>query len=98
MVLWTIVISLAQPLDRAMFFFRIIIAIFSALTIMSMVGIGMTLVNTGYFPNEQIQKDGHWVIQENTPHFSYITFAGTVMMCVFILPMILRPIDFLNNF
>jgi len=54
LVLWTIVISLATPIDRAMHYFRIITAIFSALTLLSLIGIGMTLLNTGWW---QVRQD-----------------------------------------
>ena len=53
LVLWSIVISLAMPIDRAMHYFRIITAIFSFLTIISLVGIGMTLWNTGWWAVRQ---------------------------------------------
>jgi len=47
LIVWTIVVSLAGPLDKAMFYFYVISALFSFLTIASLIGIGATLVHTG---------------------------------------------------
>ena len=30
-------------------------------------------------------------------HFSYLVLAGIIMCCVFLMPIILRPLDFLMN-
>jgi len=49
-VLWTVIISLSSPIDRAMRFFNFIIFLFSVLTLFSFFGIIFTLVKTGIFP------------------------------------------------
>ena len=38
-----------------------------------------------------------WTPVDNYP-FSYLVLAGTIMLSIYLVPMILRPIDFLNNF
>ena len=38
-----------------------------------------------------------WTGVDNYP-FSYLVLAGTIMLSIYLVPMILRPIDFLNNF
>ena len=38
-----------------------------------------------------------WTKVDNFP-FSYLVLAGTIMLSIYLVPMILRPIDFLNNF
>ena len=53
LVIWTIVVSLGGPLDKAMFYFYLFSAIFSFLTIGSLIGIVATLVHIGINPEEK---------------------------------------------
>jgi hypothetical protein len=47
LLVFTILVSLAVPIDRAISYFRIIAAIFSVFTICSLVGVAAFLVGTG---------------------------------------------------
>lgn len=49
----TVLTSIAAPIDRAMSYFRLIAAIFSVLTMMSLIGIAVFMGHTGFFPEEQ---------------------------------------------
>ena len=50
LVVFTVLISLAAPIDRAIEYFRVIAAVFSVFTILSILGIGLFLFNTGFYP------------------------------------------------
>jgi len=52
LILWAVIVSLAGPLDRAMSYFKYISAIFSFLTIASLVGFGTFLGTNLFFPHE----------------------------------------------
>jgi hypothetical protein len=51
MIVWTLVISVAGPIDKAMPYFRMITAVYSIITIFSVVGICTYLNSTGLEPN-----------------------------------------------
>ena len=61
LIIWTVVTSLAGPLDKAMAYFRWISAIFSVLTILSLIGIFMFLNATPWYSTERDLIDGKWV-------------------------------------
>ena len=94
-----IIISLTTPVDRGVVYFKFLMVSFGLLLCTTMVGIVVYLIDTGLFPYEE-----HWDpinqiwYKAGGQHFSILVFCGIIMMCVFILPMILRPLDFLSNF
>lgn len=101
LLLWAVIVSLAGPLDRAMSYFRYISGVFSFLTIASLVGIGTFLSGTWLYPHEMkyVKYDGaegHWWILDAT-HFQVLTVCGLIMLSVFFLPFIFRPLDALKN-
>lgn len=84
-----------------MSYFKYISAVFSFLTIASLVGIGTFLSTTWLFPHEMryIKYDGtegHWWYMEAT-HFQILTLCGLVMLTVFFLPFLFRPLDAWKN-
>lgn len=76
-------VSIAVPIDKAMTYFKIIAGILSLLTITSIFGIAVFLFETGIYSNGQL---------------NILTLSGVVMLSIYLLPMILRPLDFLFNF
>jgi len=101
LIIWAIVVSLAGPLDKAMIYFYIISALFSFLTIASLIGIGATLIKTGInaqeldcIPDNPLIPDSPctWKKQHRW-HKSYLTISGIIMIGVFILPIVMRPMD-----
>ena len=38
-----------------------------------------------------------WVIIDGKHYFSILVFAGCIMLSIYLIPMILRPVDFLSN-
>ena len=82
LLMFTVLVSIATPIDRAISFFRVISIIFSVLTILSLIGITAFLIGTGFYPEG---------------HFSWLTMAGTIMLSIYIIPLLMRPVDFLWN-
>ena len=76
-------VSIAVPIDKAMTYFKIIAFILSILTITSIFGIAVFLFETGIYGNGEL---------------NILTLSGVVMLSIYLLPMILRPLDFLFNF
>ena len=50
LIVFTVLVSLAAPIDRAIEYFRIVAAVFSVFTILSIVGISIFLWGTGFYP------------------------------------------------
>ena len=50
LLMFTIFISIATPIDRAIGYFRVVVTVFSVLTIASLIGIGTYLTQTGFYP------------------------------------------------
>lgn len=99
-----ILMSICLPINKGISFIRLISGIFSSFTILSLIGIATFLANTGFFPAQKRYdrteerwhdvKDAHGNV---ITHFSILTLSGVIMLSVYFLPMILRPIDFLFN-
>lgn len=109
-MLWAIVVSLAGPIDKAMLYFNIITVIFSMMTISTLIGIMISLAGQGLTPLSKILvcPDGpkdpkcHFenvvVDGKDKREFSLLTLSGIIMMSVYFLPMMLRPVDFVMHF
>lgn len=101
LLLGTVLVSIAVPIDRAMPYFRVIAAVFSCFTLASLMGITFFLAKTGFYIQEEEYHKGQdppW--QPVVPavwHFSLLTLCGTIMLSVYLMPMILRPLDFFYN-
>jgi len=93
------IISLAMPLDRARPCFMIIVTIFGCMSVIAFVGIWSYLITSGPFPEHMILADDHYTwLPQGDYHFSYLFLAGVIMMSIYFVPIVFRPIDFLENF
>ena len=94
----SIFIAISLPIDRAMPYFRVVAVIFAIIVLTSIVGICYFLAKSGFYPEEK-----KYNAKENTWHgtgnyyFSWLELAGVIMLGVYILPFLLRPIDFFKN-
>ncbi len=79
----TCLVSLAVPIDKAMSYFIFIAFVLSLLTLTSLFGITVFLIETG--------------LTDDDGNLNILTLSGVVMLSIYILPMILRPLDFLFN-
>ena len=100
----TLFFSIYIPINKAVWYFRIIATVFSTFTIFSLIGIASFLANQGFYPTQKEydlkHKEWHDVKDihgKPIKHFSILTLSGVIMLCVYFLPMMLRPIDFLKN-
>jgi hypothetical protein len=93
-------VSLAAPIDKAIEYFRVVASVFSVFTILSIVGIIFFLVNTGFYPpvKEYDPTTETWTDLDEEPHLNVLTVSGTIMLMIYIVPILLRPIDFIFNF
>ena len=82
LLVFSVLISLAVPIDRAMSYFRLIAFVFAFLTIFSLVGISVFLAE------RKMVADGE---------FQLLTLAGVIMLSTYLFPIFLRPLDFLFN-
>ena len=92
-----LILSLALPLDRAKPCFIIATTLFGLITIMSIVGMIFYLAAAGFYPEHLKKIDYVWTPQGDY-NFSWLVLAGVIMLLIYLVPMILRPIDFLSNF
>jgi len=94
-----LILSLALPLDRAKACFVIATTLFGLITISAIVGMIFYLSAAGFFPQHLIFDRVEWTwVPQGDFHFSWLVLAGVVMLAVYIVPFVMRPIDFLENF
>jgi chitin synthase len=103
MIVMALIVSLTTPVDRGIAYFNFLMGMFGVLLLLTMVGIIFYLTQTGFYPAVKEYVDdgggtGHWITHDEERHFSILMLSGVVMCGVFIIPMILRPLDFLSNF
>ena len=96
-----VLISIAMPIDRAMDYIRIVAVIFAVITLTSMAGICVFLGEAGFYPpvQEYDPKTDKWFpVTDEGPYFSILTLSGVLMLSVYLIPFLLRPLDFVFNF
>jgi cellulose synthase/poly-beta-1,6-N-acetylglucosamine synthase-like glycosyltransferase len=101
----SIFVSIALPIDRAMPYFHFVCVVMSILVLFSLAGICYYLsVQTFYTPayvenTNPNTKDTYPYVEANPPYdyFNVLTLAGVIMLVVYILPFLMRPLDFLKN-
>ena len=92
-------IAISLPIDRAMPYYRTIGCIFSIIILTALAGICFFLAQTGFYPPEKEldPEDKEWH-ETGEYHFSWLTLAGVIMLSVYLLPFLMRPVDFIQNF
>jgi len=97
-------VSISLPIERAMPYFRIVSSILGVLMLTSIFGITYFLANRGFFPpvavcvSPQDDPDAECEWVDKSPpesYFSLLCLAGVIMLSIYILPMVMRPLDFL---
>ena len=105
MIFVSVFVSISLPIDRAMGYFRVVSVILAIFMITSLVGIAYFLAQRGFEPPVTIcvpdpDNPGTCDWQDTDPYqtyFSTLTLAGAIMLSVYVLPMVMRPLDFLTN-
>ena len=100
LLVMVILLSLAMPLEKAKSWFYIVTTTFGMLTMFSIVGICVYLEKSGLYPPEKKYNPStdDFDIVPDTYFFSYLVLAGIIMLSIYVVPMVMRPIDFLSNF
>ena len=94
-----LILALALPLDRAKPCFVITVIVFGFLTIAAIVGMAFYLAAAGFEPEHLKFDPAKYVwVPQGDHHFSWLVLAGVIMLAIYTVPFILRPIDFLENF
>ena len=98
LIVMVLILSLALPLEKARGWFYIVTAAFGFLTAVTVFGMVFYLSASGFFPHlkEYDSRTDEWNPQPET-NFSLLVLAGVIMLCIYLIPMILRPVDFLSN-
>lgn len=100
----SIYVANSLPIEKAMPYFRFVAVVMSILVLSSIVGLcyymsQVTFQTMDYVKNtdpetEEVQP----YIPTGEYYFNWLTLAGVIMLSVYTLPFLLRPIDFLTNF
>jgi len=98
LIVMVLILSLALPLEKARAWFNIVTVAFGFLTALSVFGMVFYLITSGFFPHEKEYNEGmkEWIPKDET-NFSVLVLAGVIMLSIYVVPMILRPVDFLSN-
>merc|ERR1719266_10590 len=89
-------IAISLPIDRAMPYYRVIGCLFSIIILTALAGICVFLAETGFYPPEKEldPEDNEWH-ETGEYYFSWLTLAGVIMLSVYLLPFLMRPVDFI---
>jgi hypothetical protein len=69
------------------------------MTLSCIFGMCFYLASSGFFPEEKTFDKDTWQWNgDGVYYFSPLVLAGVIMLSVYMVPMIIRPIDFLSNF
>ena len=100
-------VSIALPIDRAMSYFRFVAVMMAILMLSALGGITYYLATRGFFPPVEEKEcenvpneapDCTWVAVSGEHYFSLLTLAGILMLTTYLIPFVMRPLDFLQNF
>lgn len=103
----SVFVSISLPIDRAMGYFKLVSIILGFLMLSTIVGISVFLAKTGFEPaatvcvEDPAFPDVNCVYRpqpDGETYFSLLCVAGIIMLSMYILPMVLRPLDFLQNY
>ena len=99
LLVMSMIIALALPLDRASTCFMVVTIGFGLLTLSTIFGMAFYLSESGFYPEEKTFNKETWTWDGTGEyHFSWLVLAGVVMLSVYLVPIVMRPLDFLENF
>ena len=103
-IIISVFVSIALPIDRAMPYFHFVAVVMSILVLFSLAGICYYLSIQGFHtqayeenPVKSQRDTTPYVPIPNEYYFNVLTLAGVIMLVVYILPFIMRPMDFMQN-
>ena len=98
LIIMALIMSLAMPPERIKVWFRVLVGAFGLVTIVCITGVIFFLINQTFYPPEKhyITDEKRWEDTGNY-YFSWLVLAGVIMFSIYAIPIIMRPIDFLQN-
>lgn len=91
-------ISLTLPVEKGIGYFRLVAVVFCIFTLITVFGIIFFMTQTGIFIEELVFNPAtDTYVPNGITHFSWEVFAGAIMLVVYLIPIILRPLDFASN-
>ena len=99
LIVMVLIFSLALPLEKGKIWFNIVVIAFGFLTTFTIFGMVYYLSQTGLYPQEKHYNANtdSWELVDGVYNFSYLVFAGIIMLSIYLVPFVMRPIDFLGN-
>lgn len=99
MIILSVFVSIALPIDRAMPYFRVVAVVMSILVLLSIAGICYFMSQQTFFPEAYVPAEdpSDPPVPTGETYFSLLVLAGVIMLSVYMLPFIMRPIDFIKN-
>mmetsp|Transcript_16094 Transcript_16094/g.27182 ORF Transcript_16094/g.27182 Transcript_16094/m.27182 type:complete len:339 (-) Transcript_16094:535-1551(-) len=98
---YTIMLSVGAPLDKTINYFGFVAAFFSFVSIFSIVNAIIASVRSGYMVPD-VEWDPKTETWHHSPsggkHLSVGALVGPFLLSAYAMPLVLRPLDFLQNF
>ena len=100
-------VSVALLIENAMGYFRTVAVAFGILANLAIIGIIIFLANRGLFPEDKVHvkvwqvENGSFtldLVPTGETYFSWLCLAGILMLSIYCMPILMRPLDFLANF
>ena len=99
MLVLTVFVCLSLPIDRAMTYLKVITFIICTLFLTSLSGICYYMSQEGFYTEEYVyNKHSNKWIPTGQVYLNFLVVAGTVVLLVYFVPFIYRPLDFAYNF
>ena len=99
LLIMVLILSLALPLEKAKGWFNIVVVAFGVLTSFEIFGMIYYLDKSTFYPPEKQYSpaDKQWYKVPGVSYFSWLVLAGVIMLSIYLVPFLMRPIDFLRN-
>ena len=103
LIVMVLILSLALPLEKGKYWFTTVVVAFGFLTTFSIFGMVFYLVNVGLYPPEKhynVDTQDWDIVYEDdkiVTNFSYLVLSGIIMLSIYLVPFVMRPVDFLSN-
>jgi len=97
-----LIVSLTLPVDKGIGYFRVAVVILSIMSLLTVTGIVYFATQSPWYLQEEIWDPATetWVpYPYDNPNytFNYLLLAAIIMLSTYLLPIILRPVDFVRN-
>lgn len=99
LLLFSVLVSLAVPIDRSMGYWKFVGTALGALFVSTLVGTIWLTSQVGFTTEEIIVNPRNGKVTYTGIYYTnWLVLATVVVLSVYIVPFVLRPLDFLRNF